>query len=187
MASAGDDVTVRLWNPHNGAIRGGLTGHGNWVTALAVVRNNGREVLASGDKSGTVRLWDSAGGPLWDQHIHHDAINDLCALTVDGRAVLVSASADRTIGLWSSDDGRRLMVLAGHSASVTGVCAVPAGDRELLASTSLDRTVRLWDPRTARALLTIPVHHQALACCFVADTLVLGLDRGLLALAIRRW
>ena len=186
MVSAGDDVTVRLWNPHNAAIRGGLTGHGNWVTALAAVDRGGHEVLASGDKSGTVRLWDSTGGHLWDQQSHHDAINALCVLTVEGRTVLVSASADRTIGLWSPEDGRRLTVLSGHTAPVTGVCAVPVGDRELLASTSLDRTVRLWDPRTARAVLTIPVHHQAQACCYTAETLIVGLDRGLLALAIRR-
>jgi WD40 repeat protein len=185
MVSAGDDVTVRLWNPHNGAIRGGLIGHGNWVTALAVVDRGGREALASGDKSGTVRLWDSSGGQLWDQPSHHDAITALCALTVEGRTVLVSASADRHIGLWNCADGRRLMVLSGHTAPVTGVCAVPVRGRELLASTSLDRTVRLWDPLTARAVLTIPVHHQALACCYVGDTLVLGLDQGLLALAIR--
>jgi WD40 repeat protein len=185
MASAGDDVTVRLWNPHNAAIRGGLIGHGNWVTALAVVDRAGREALASGDKSGTVRLWDSSGRQLWDQPSHHDAINALCALTVDGRSVLVSASADRHIGLWGCEDGRRLMVLSGHTAPVTGVCPVPVRGRELLASTSLDRTVRLWDPLTARAVLTIPVHHQALACCYVGDTLVLGLDQGLLALAIR--
>jgi WD40 repeat protein len=185
MASAGDDVTVRLWNPHNGAIRGGLIGHGNWVTALAVVDRIGREALASGDKSGTVRLWDSSGDQIWDQPSHHDAINALCALTVEGRTVLVTASSDRHIGLWSCEDGRRLMVLSGHTAPVMGVCAVPVRGRELLASTSLDRTVRLWDPLTARAVLTIPVHHQALACCYVHDTLMIGLDQGLLALAIR--
>ncbi len=94
--------------------------------------------------------------------------------------------ADRTIRVWCPDDGRPLTVLTGHTAAVTGVCPVTVGDREVLASTSLDRTVRLWDPATGRALRTIPVHHQALACLYADATLILGLDRGLLALAINR-
>jgi WD40 repeat protein len=64
------------------------------------------------------------------------------------------------------------------------VCHVPHGGRQLLASTSHDRTVRLWDPVKGRALRSIPVHHRALACRCVDGTLVLGLDRGLLALAL---
>ncbi|HEV7709028.1 MAG TPA: hypothetical protein VGP16_12600, partial [Asanoa sp.] len=69
------------------------------------------------------------------------------------------------------------------TAAVTGVCALPAGDgRELVVSTSLDRTVRIWDPVTGDCVRTIPVHHRALACAAVAGTLVVGLDRGLLAL-----
>ncbi|WP_422773804.1 hypothetical protein ACN28C_13460 [Plantactinospora sp. WMMC1484] len=184
MVSAGDDVTVRLWNPNGGAIQGGLTGHGDWVTALAVIRDAGQEGIASGDKSGTVRLWDGDGGQRWSQLGHYDAVNALCGLSVEGRTVVVSASADRTIGIWDCADGRRLGMLSGHLAPVTGVCVVATGGRHLLASTSLDRTVRLWDPRTARTVRTIPVHHQALACCYVEQTLILGLDRGLLALAV---
>jgi WD40 repeat protein len=61
---------------------------------------------------------------------------------------------------------------------------VPAGGRQLLASTSDDRTVRLWDPATGTARRSIPVYHRALSCCYVAGTLVLGLDTGLLALGL---
>nr|WP_296069877.1 trypsin-like peptidase domain-containing protein [uncultured Actinoplanes sp.] len=186
LASAGNDVTVRLWTPHNAAIRGGLVGHGNWVTALAVVAQDGHDMLASGDKSGTVRLWDTRSGLLWHQPSHHDAVNALCTVLVGGRRVLASAGADRNIGLWSCLDGRRLNVLTGHSAEVTGVCAVRVGERELVASTSLDRTIRLWDPRTGRAVRTIPVYHQALCCAWVDQTLVVGLDQGMIALTLRR-
>lgn len=186
MASAGDDVTVRLWNPHSAAIRGGLIGHSDWVTALAVVPHGAGDWLASGDKSGVVRLWDGAGRLMWDQHCHPDAVNALCPLTFNDQLVLASAGAGRNIGLWSCADGRRLSVLSGHRAAVTGVCPVQFRGRQLLASTSLDRTVRLWDLRTGRAVLTIPVYHQALCCCYVAETLIVGLDQGLLALAFQR-
>ena len=35
LASAGDDETVRIWDPATGVCRHTLTDHTNWVTALA--------------------------------------------------------------------------------------------------------------------------------------------------------
>jgi WD40 repeat protein len=183
LATAADDATVRLWNPHDGSPRGVLLGHRNWVTALTMATVDGGPVLASADKDGTVRLWESDGRTRWQQLTHTDAVNALCTVSVDGWELLVSGSADRTVRLWQPADGRPGHVLSGHTAAVTGVCALPSGDgRELVVSTSLDRTVRLWDPVTGDCVRTIPVHHRALACAAVAGTLVLGLDRGLLAL-----
>lgn len=65
---------------------------------------------------------------------------------------------------------------------MTGVCVVPFASGPAVVSTSLDRTARLWDPGAGRMLRAIPVHHDALACEFVDGVLVLGLDRGMLAL-----
>jgi WD40 repeat protein len=184
LASAADDETIRVWEPGSGVVRDVLLGHRNWVTALAAVTVRGRQMLASADKNGIVRLWDHDGGCAWENHGHHDAVNALCAVTSNDREVLVSAGADCVIRLWDPDGGRPLPGFTGHSGPVTGVCPVPYGGRQLLASTSLDRTVRLWDPATGRALRSIPVHHRALACRYVDGTLILGLDRGLLALAL---
>lgn len=184
LASAADDETIRLWNPSSGAVRGVLLGHRNWVTALAALTVTGRALLASGDKNGMVRLWDPDGTPLWEQHGHHDGVNALCAVDRAGREVLASGGADRTIRLWDPAGGRPLAQLTGHTAAVTGVCAMPFSGRQILVSTGLDRTVRLWEPATGRAIRSIYVHHRALACRYVADVLVLGLDCGLLALSI---
>jgi WD40 repeat protein len=131
-----------------------------------------------------VRLWDPDGTPLWEQHGHHDGVNALCAVDRAGREVLASGGADRTIRLWDPAGGRPLAQLTGHTAAVTGVCAMPFSGRQILVSTGLDRTVRLWEPATGRAIRSIYVHHRALACRYVADVLVLGLDCGLLALSI---
>ncbi|WP_371872293.1 hypothetical protein [Phytohabitans houttuyneae] len=184
LASAADDETIRLWDPGAGKVRDVLLGHRNWVTALAAVTVRGHQMLASADKNGVVRLWDGGGKCEWQSHGHHDAVNALCALTVSGREVLVSAGADRVIRLWDTERGQPLLGLTGHTKAVTGICPVPYGDRQILASTSLDRTVRLWDPRTGRVIRSIPVHHRALACRWVDGALVLGLERGLLALAV---
>lgn len=64
------------------------------------------------------------------------------------------------------------------------VCAVSSGSHSLLASVSDDRTVRLWDVATGASVRSIPVHHVPLACCYAAGTLVIGLDAGMMAIAI---
>ncbi|MBE1492756.1 trypsin-like peptidase domain-containing protein [Plantactinospora soyae] len=186
IASAGDDQTIRLWHPHTGGVRAVLLGHvtRTWVTALATVSWPGFETLASADESGTVMLWGGGDTPLWAQQGHQDAVTALCGVTVAGRPALLSASADHTIRMWDAEQGQPVRWFTGHSAAVTGLSLVRVGGRDLFASTSRDRTVRIWDPMSGRLVLTIPVYHPALACCVVGDTLVVGLDQGLLALAI---
>ena len=60
LASAGDDGTVRLWDPATGAEQATLTGHTSAVYAVAFSPDGRR--LASAGSDGTVRLWDPATG-----------------------------------------------------------------------------------------------------------------------------
>jgi WD40 repeat protein len=185
MASAGEDLTIRLWSVHDRIVRRRLTGHSEWVTALAVVAREGRVALASADKTGTVRLWDPSGTLHWMSPGHNlMTVNALCSVTVDGRELLVSAGADRTITVWAPETGRPEATLLGHERDVTGVCRMRCADRDVIVSTSLDRTVRLWDPETGRLIRIIQVYHPALSCLMVDDTLIVGLNHGLLALQI---
>ena len=61
LASAGDDGTVRLWDPASGdPIGEPLTGHTDAVCAVAFSPDG--TLLASAGDDGTVRLWDPASG-----------------------------------------------------------------------------------------------------------------------------
>jgi len=184
VASGSEDAVVRLWNVSRGETEKVLLGHHDWVTALCTAEVDGRQLLASADKSGMLRLWDPEAALLWEQHGHPDGINALCSIRLGRRDVLVSAGEDRQVRLWEPRDGKPIANLSGHSAAVTGICPVVWRDRTLLASTSLDRTARIWDPATARTIQSIPTYHRALACEYVADTLIVGLDHGLLALVL---
>ena len=60
LATAGDDLVVRLWDPASGDHLQTLTGHRNTVRSLAF--NPAGDLLASGGDDGTARLWSVAGG-----------------------------------------------------------------------------------------------------------------------------
>jgi WD40 repeat protein len=62
LATCSADGTVRLWNPLNGAGVRTLTGHTDWVYAVAF-SPDGKQVAAGG-WNGEVRVWDAANGAL---------------------------------------------------------------------------------------------------------------------------
>ncbi|MFF4873223.1 hypothetical protein [Streptomyces sp. NPDC000961] len=73
---------------------------------------------------------------------------------------------------------------AGHETAANALAAVDLGGRVLLASAGTDRTVRLWDPSTGALAEEIPVRHPAYALAWTAGRLVVGLERGVLALSL---
>lgn len=143
LASAGDDCTIRLWDPVTGAERAVLGGGSSWVHALAFSPDG--QALASAGDDGTVRLWDPASGLERAVLQGHTDAAYTVAFAPDGR-LLASAGRDRTIRLWDPATGTERRLLTGHTDWVNAVAFAP--DATTLASASGDCTVRLWDPAT---------------------------------------
>ncbi|MFI7446504.1 trypsin-like peptidase domain-containing protein [Nonomuraea sp. NPDC049714] len=161
LATAGEDATVRVWDPATGTQVRTLTGHTASVTAVLAFTLAGRTVLATAGMDRTVRTWDPAtGAHLRTYRGHTYGVTGLCTLTADGRTLLVSTSDDRTARIWDPATGRCLRMLSGHAREVTAVCAVTLGGRELPATASQDRTIRLWDPDTGACLHTFAGHTE---------------------------
>jgi predicted NACHT family NTPase len=62
LATCSADGTVRLWNPATGAVLKTLTGHTDWVYAVAFSPDGKR--VAAGSWNGEVRVWRTEDGAL---------------------------------------------------------------------------------------------------------------------------
>jgi hypothetical protein len=181
LASASYDATVRIWDPRTGEQRAVLEGHQGPVNGVCAVTVNGQDLLASGGDDGTVRIWDPGTG---EQRAvlegHQGSVNGVCAVAVNGQDLLASGGSDHTVRIWDPATGAQRAILEGHQDWVYGVCAVTVNGRDLLASADDDRTVRIWDPQTGTCALTLTTYHAALAVAWVADSLAIGLNAGIL-------
>jgi WD40 repeat protein len=84
LASAGDDATIRLWDPDTGESVTELTGHSELVRSVIFGAGpGGRPLLVSGSADRTVRLWDLHTGGL--------------ALTIRRRADVTALASDGSL------------------------------------------------------------------------------------------
>jgi WD40 repeat protein len=180
LLAVASEVVIRLWDPLTASVVREIhtATAATSFTALCPVPGDAA-ALAASDDQGVVRLLATATGRQhWVGKGHDGSVTALCL--VDG--VLASAAVDRTIVLWDVVTGRMLHQLSGHTLPVTGLSAVRWKGQSVLVSTSEDRTARLWDPRTGAPLTSIPLHRHLLCCAARDETLLIGLDTGLLAL-----
>jgi WD40 repeat protein len=153
LAAGGNDFAISLWNTSDlaGADQplGVITGHDNHVTALAF--NPDGEILASGSRDNTIRIWDIAsdGGSLAILDDHFGAVRAL-DFNAEGEQ-LASAGEDRRIFIyiWSDyADPPQIREISGpgdpsgHQGIIRDVAFAP--DQPFLASAGDDMVVRFW-------------------------------------------
>ena len=159
LASAGNDRSVRIWDPATGEELRRLAGNAGAVLDVCAVSIDGREMLASAGDDRSVRIWDPATGQQLRQlDGHASRVNGVCAVSIDGHEMLASAGNDRSVRIWDPATGEELRRLAGNAGAVLDVCAVSIDGREMLASAGDDRSVRIWDPATGQQLRQLDGH-----------------------------
>jgi WD40 repeat protein/DNA-binding winged helix-turn-helix (wHTH) protein len=116
-------------------------------------------VLACGDASGSVQLWQMGQGELLLTLKQHRGWVWSLAWSPDGR-ILATGGDDRTIILWDIRSGEALRTLP-ETNSVWALAWSPDG--QILASGSFDKTVKLWNLETGDCVQTFLGHEDLVA------------------------
>jgi WD40 repeat protein/tetratricopeptide (TPR) repeat protein len=140
ILTAGDDASVRLWDPGSGRQLRLLKGHRDQVWAVAVSPDG--SLAASGSIDNDVRLWDLESGVSTRVIERHEAGVGSVVFDSSGTR-LVTASADGTVRIFDVTTGAELRVLRGHQDHVVAVAVDPGASRAL--SGTLKGELLLWD------------------------------------------
>ncbi len=148
LASAADDKTIRIWDPHTGQALLTLTGHTSEVESIAFSANG--RYLISGSRDLTVRVWDvMARNPnaLLTLLSGPKNVVTAVAFSPDNR-FLVAGTQDHALRVWNQGYVARqgLTTLSGHESRVRGVAYSPDGKH--LASGDDEGWTRIWDVAT---------------------------------------
>ena len=142
LATASDDMAVRLWDVASGRARGQpLEGHTGLVLAVAFSRDG--KTLATASEDNTARLWDVATRRALGQPLdgHTGPVGGV-AFSRDGKT-LATASEDKTVRLWNA-----ILWSSSPRALVGRVCAAvtrnlrPAEWREFVPGDKYHATCR---------------------------------------------
>lgn len=154
-----EPTTVRRPRPEAGPSRLArvMTGHSNWVACVAFSPDG--ELLATGSRDRTARLWDPATGRLVRGLTGHTDIVYGVAFSPDG-TLLATCGGDRTTRVWATSTAAAVRTLKRHTDIVRGVAVSPDGTK--LATASFDRTARLWNASTGKAIRVLGGHDKGL-------------------------
>jgi hypothetical protein len=153
LASAGKDMTVRLWKA-DGTLLTTLEGHTAWVVGLAWSPDGA--ILASCDQKGTIHLWQPDGTLLKTLDLSPIfRVTGGIAWSPDGQLLAIPSSTGE-VWVWRRESGDVLR-LKGHRQAVQVVAWSPDG--QVLASGSADTTIRTWQ-RDGTPLQTFEGHTE---------------------------
>jgi len=119
--------------------------------------------LVSGNKDGTIEIWDTASGQSRARLDAHKGGVLSVAFSADGQRI-ASGGEDRMLRVWDAEAAHPMYGIAGHGGAVLSV--VWSVDRRAIISGSADKTARVWDAATGKPIHTLSGHEcgvQAIA------------------------
>jgi WD40 repeat protein len=176
LMALGMEGEIQFWNWRAETNRPSRSIAANLTNVRAHAFFASSNLLAVGDRDGSIRLWDlERKTQLASWKAHSSGIICL-AISPDGLVLASSSAEDEdSVKLWSIPDGKLKATPSGHKLGVFGVAFSPDG--RLLASASVDDTCRLWETATGNQIIALAGHKGgAFHAAFSPDgrTLVVG-------------
>jgi WD40 repeat protein len=147
LASAGQDRSVRLWNPETGESLKTLDGHTDWVLTAAFSRSVNLLATCSGSfETGEIKIWEPEAGQVHAIK-QPDPVSSV-QFSADGK-LLASCTLypDAMVRVWDVKDWSMRHEFEGHvfDSDTHGIRGVSfSHDSKRVLSAAEDRTVRVW-------------------------------------------
>ncbi|MFZ6756148.1 WD40 repeat domain-containing protein [Undibacterium sp. Ji50W] len=160
LYTTGDDMTLRIWDIHNGAEIAKIGPFENETDTCAIDTVNKRLVLGCDD--GMVRVFD-----IYNKQMiveipgHQSAIKKVAVSPLTGD--ILSAAYDQNIFIWDANSFTKKQKLASHAALWERSFNWTVDGRQIVAGT-FDGTVLLWDAESGECLAEFGADSQGNAC-----------------------
>ena len=147
IATAGEDLTAKVWDAETGRELFALQGHSNSVYCVEFSPDGKR--IATGSMDTLVKLWDAeTGRELITLHGHADLVRGL-AFSPDGKRIITGAKNQLT-KVWDAETGTELMTLPTNG--VMTIAFSPDGKRFV---TGGNLEAKVWDSENGQELLSV--------------------------------
>ncbi|KAF1995095.1 WD40 repeat-like protein [Amniculicola lignicola CBS 123094] len=165
IISAAENGELILWDIPSRERRRTLAGHNDAVVSLKVHNN----LLASGSRDGTVRIYDMGSTSTECRHVldGHTSYVGLLGFSPNG-TLLATGAGGGEIKIWDVDSGSCRATCVGHTKVATQFFN-HSNDR--LISSSADSTIRTWEGQLVLSLILSELLTTLMAITLYEDLL----------------